>query len=106
MTALINVPPTATAGEIVEIKVMIQHPMETGFRSAAMGGLIPRDIISRLRCTYGGAVVLEVELHPAITANPFFAFHLRAGEATEDLLFDWENEQGESWSQSATLKVG
>lgn len=106
MTALINVPPSAQAGEIIEIKVMIQHPMETGFRSAAMGGLIPRDIIKHLRCTYGGAEVLAVELHPAITANPFFAFHLRAGPETADILFEWEDEQGQSWSQSATLQVG
>lgn len=106
MTALINVPPSAQVGEIVEIKVMIQHPMETGFRSAAMGGLIPRDIISRLRCRYGGEVVLEVELHPAITANPFFAFHLQAGAASDELIFEWEDEQGQSWSQSATLNIG
>lgn len=106
MTALINVPPLALSGDVIEIKVMLQHPMETGFRPLAMGGTAPRDIVKLLRCTYLGAQVIEIELHPAVTANPFFVFHLRVGDVTGDLVFDWEDEKGNTWSQAATLNVG
>lgn len=94
MTAKMNVPETAAEGEIVEVKVLISHPMETGFRRGLDGKPVPRNIIREIRCEYGGHVVFRADLHPAIAANPFFAFHLRAA-GSGDVTLVWQDEEGE-----------
>ena len=52
--ALINVPETARRGEVVEVRAMIAHPMETGYRMGPNGVNIPRDTIRRFSCSYDG----------------------------------------------------
>ena len=71
---LINLPSRAKRGELIEIKTLIAHPMETGYRLDSTGAAIPRDIISRFACTYNGDEIFRAELFPAIAANPFIAF--------------------------------
>ena len=104
MTALINVPETAAQGEIIEIKVLLQHPMETGFRTGPDGKLVPRNIIHSLRCLYLAEEVFAAELFPAVTANPFFAFTLVA-DVTGEVEFLWVDEDGEEHRESRLLSV-
>ena len=66
---LINLPAQARRGEVIEIKTLIAHPMETGYRVGPTGAAIPRDIINRFLCTYNGAEVFRAELFPAIAAK-------------------------------------
>jgi sulfur-oxidizing protein SoxZ len=103
-SALINVPPRARRGEIIEIKTLISHTMETGFRRTQLGAPIPRDIIRRLVCTYNGAEVFRAELHPAISANPFIVFSTIAVESGT-LEFQWTGDNGFSVTQSAAILV-
>ncbi len=102
--ALINVPDRARAGEVVEIKTLISHPMETGYRVGPEGRLIPRDIVRRFTCAYDGEVVFSAELHPAIAANPFITFTTVA-VATGTLTFTWEGDNGFSQTETRTLTV-
>jgi sulfur-oxidizing protein SoxZ len=81
LTALqprVRVPATARAGEIVEVRTLVSHPMETGFRRDEQGARVPRDILTHLVCEYAGREVFRAELQPAISANPYVAFHFRA----------------------------
>ena len=103
-TALINVPARARRGEIIEIKTLISHTMETGFRRTQVGALIPRDIISRFACTYNGTEIFRAELHPAISANPFIVFSTIAVESGT-LEFHWTGDNGFRVTQSAALDV-
>jgi len=103
-SALINVPPRARRGEIIEIKTLISHTMETGFRRTQLGAPIPRDIIRRLVCTYNGAEVFRAELHPAISANPFIVFSTIAVESGT-LEFQWTGDNGFSVAESAAIIV-
>ena len=102
--ALINVPRTARVGEVVEIKALIAHPMETGYRTGPQGRLLPRDIIRRFVCTYDGEAVFSADLHPAVAANPFIAFTTTA-TVTGTLTFTWEGDNGFSQTETATLTV-
>ena len=101
---MINVPPRAGRGEIIEIKTLISHTMETGFRRTQLGALIPRDIIRRLVCTYNGAEVFRAELHAAISANPFIVFSTIAVESGS-LEFQWTGDNGFSVTQSVPILV-
>ena len=103
-SALINVPPRAKRGEIVEIKTLISHVMETGYRRTQLGVAIPRDIVTRFVCTYNGTEVFRAELHPAIAANPFIAFSTVAVESGT-LTFQWTGDNGFSVTESARITV-
>ena len=101
---VVNVPPEAKKGEVIEIRTLAGHPMETGFRRTQLGELIPRDIIRSLVCTYNGVEVFRAELHPAMAANPLLSFTTVATESGT-LEFKWTGDKGFTASHSAQLTV-
>src|SRR5438876_11862690 len=102
--AVVTLPAQARRGEIIEIKTLAAHPMETGFRRTQLGAVIPRDIIRRFVCTYNGTEVFRAELHPAIAANPFIVFSTVAVESGT-LVFSWTGDHGFSATESAKISV-
>ena len=100
----LSVPSSATRDEVIEIKALIRHKMESGFRRGARGEVIPREIITRFECTYDGAIVFAADFHPAIAANPILTFYVKATQ-TGSIDFRWTDENGESWSDRAMLEV-
>ena len=102
--ALINVPASARRGEIIEIKALVSLEMETGFRRTQYGAAIARDIITRFVCTYNGAEIFSADLHPAIAANPFFAFSTVATESGT-IAFKWTGDNGFSAAETAAISV-
>jgi sulfur-oxidizing protein SoxZ len=101
---LVNVPKTAKRGAVIEIKTLISHPMETGFRPGTNGRLIPRNIITRFTCEYDGEQVFMLDLTPAIAANPFIAFTTVATQSGT-LKFLWIGDNGFSAEESASITV-
>jgi sulfur-oxidizing protein SoxZ len=92
-TALLYVPKTAKKGEVITLKAVFSHPMETGYRRDVQGRTIPRDIISKFSCRYDGAEVFRVDFHPAIAANPFISFST-AATMYGPIVFTWTNNAG------------
>lgn len=103
--ALIHMPATARKGEVIEIRALIGHPMETGYRPGADGKLLPRDILTRFTCRYNGEVVFSAELHPAVSANPYIAFHTVATESGT-LEFSWQGDNGFAQTEKMPIAVG
>ncbi len=89
---------------MIELRATIAHPMETGYRPGADGRTIPRDILRRFTCRYGGEVVFAAELHPALAANPYFAFHTLVTESGT-LEFEWQGDNGFSHVERRELQV-
>ncbi len=102
--ALIHVPPTAKRGDVIEIKTLISHPMETGYRVGVTGAPIPRDIINQFVCTYNGEEVFRAELFPAVAANPYITFFTVATESGT-LAFSWTDQHGATQVQTAAIEV-
>ena len=102
--ALINVPPKVKRGETFEIKTLISHPMETGYRPKGDGTFFPRDIIQKFVCTLNGEEIFRADLYPATAANPFIAFSTIAREGGL-LVFSWIDDKGEAQQESAKLVV-
>ena len=102
--ALINVPAKAKRGEIIEIKALVSHPMETGYRTGPDGALVPRDIINRFVCTYNGEEIFSADLFPAVSANPFFSFTTVATESGL-IAFRWFDDQGRGQLETAKIAV-
>jgi sulfur-oxidizing protein SoxZ len=102
--ALINVPAKVKRGEIVEIKALIAHSMETGYRHDIKGEPIPRDIIKSFVCSYNGEDVFRADLFPAVAANPFIAFNVVASESGV-LTFSWTDDHGQTEMRTAPITV-
>ena len=101
---MINAPARAARGAIIEIKTMILHPMETGYRRTQLGAPIPRDIIRRVVCTYNGVEVFSADLYQAIAANPYLVFPTVATESGT-IAVTWTGDNGFSVTESAAIAV-
>lgn len=102
--ALINVPKIVRKGELVEIRVLINHVMESGHRRDAIGAAIPRDIIHSFVCSYNDEEVLRADFFPAISANPYLAFSTIARDSGT-ITFTWTDDQGRVQTEHATITV-
>jgi sulfur-oxidizing protein SoxZ len=89
----LNVPAEVGRDEIVEIKTMISHRMETGLRTDAQGNPIPRRIINRMTCSWDDALIFAADLSPAIAANAYLSFYMLA-RASGVLSFAWREDGG------------
>ena len=105
---LINLPPAPGKGDVIEVRTLIAHPMETGYRPGADGKVLARDLIRRFSCLYDDGssreLVFQVDLHAAIAANPYLAFPLLVtGPGT--LTMVWEGDNGFTQTETVPLRV-
>lgn len=102
--ALIKAPSRAKRGEVIEIKTLISHEMETGFRHSSTGAAIPRDIITSFVATYNGEEIFAARLFPAIAANPFITFYTTASESGV-IEFNWSGDNGYAAREEVKITV-
>jgi sulfur-oxidizing protein SoxY len=100
----ISVPPVARMGEVVTLRAVISHPMETGLRKSATDEWVRQRIVSTFRCVQGGREVLAARLYPAMASNPYFMFHLRA-EVSGPVQFRWFDMTGPTYTAEAPFAV-
>jgi sulfur-oxidizing protein SoxZ len=104
MLARVQVPASAQRGEIIEVRIAIQHPMETGFRYDNSGRAIPKNVVNTLIARYNGVEIFRAELGSGIAANPYLQFCARA-EASGEIEFSWVDDAGERGSERASITV-
>jgi sulfur-oxidizing protein SoxZ len=100
----VQVPESVRRGEAFEVRVLVQHPMETGFRRDMNGRAIPLNVLDQLSCRYGGREVFRAKLGSGIAANPYIAFYVLA-EASGPMLIEWSDDKGDKGSFTATVSV-
>lgn len=100
----VRVPQTAKKGEIIEIKTLVSHRMESGHRTDESGARVPRHIIKKFICTYNEKVVFETDWYPAISANPYLAFPVVASESGE-LVFTWVDDADQVFFTTSSITV-
>lgn len=101
----VAVPKQARRNEVIELKVLIRHAMESGYRRDAVGEVIARDILKQFECRYNGDVVFSAEFFPAVAANPILTFFTRATESGT-LEFRWVDQHGNAFGETVQLEVG
>ena len=104
MLGRLAVPASVRKGEVFEVRVLVQHPMETGFRRDANGATIPVTVVDRLACRISGREVFSAELGTGIAANPYLVFTAVA-EASGPVEVEWSDDRGEKGRASAVLNV-
>ena len=102
--ARVSMPSEAKKGDVIAIKTLIRHVMETGYRVDAVGKSIPRDIITKLTVTYSGDEIFAMDFTQGVAANPYIAFYTRAID-TGELVFVWEAATGKVATVRKTLTV-
>ena len=101
----VKVPKSASKGEVIQVKTLISHKMESGQRKdSKTGEMIPRQIINKFVATFNGKEVFSADWHPAISANPFLSFFMKAQESGT-FEFSWTDDDGSVYSTSADLTV-
>jgi sulfur-oxidizing protein SoxZ len=107
-SAIINMKRTATAGEVLLIKALVAHPMETGLRPGADGKVLPTDLIRTFTCTFETpdkkSTVFSANLYAAIAANPYISFYFKASKSGR-LTFTWVGDNGFNQSENVSLTV-
>jgi sulfur-oxidizing protein SoxZ len=101
---LINAPKTVRKGETIELKALILHPMETGFRPGANGQLIPRNIIEQFTATWNEVEIFRMKMSPAVAANPYVSFFAVAKESGT-IRFQWTGDRNFSAEGSVMVTV-
>ena len=101
----LRLPAVQAAGEVIEVKTLISHPMESGHRTDAEGNPIPRLIIQTMHASFNGREVFSAEWSSGIAANPYQAFMLKVEEPGE-LVVVWRDEAGNEWQDQASVTIG
>lgn len=101
---LLNVPKTAQRGEVIEVRTLIAHRMNSGFIVDSHGQKVPRDIIQRFTCRYNGEQVFSADLFSAIAANPYLVFYTVATDSGT-LEFEWKGDNGFTQTESVAITV-
>lgn len=100
----VKLPKSAKAGEVITIKTLITHKMESGQRKDKQGNKIPRNIINKFDCTFNGQQVFSCDLLPAISANPYMQFNALVKEEGE-FEFTWLDDDGKSYSTKKKIAI-
>ncbi|MGE0417680.1 MAG: thiosulfate oxidation carrier complex protein SoxZ [Acetobacteraceae bacterium] len=100
----VRLPATAKKGEIIEIKTLIAHDMESGQRKDSSGKIVPRKIINKFAATINGKPLFSADWHPSISANPYQSFFARI-EETSTIEFKWTDDDGTVYETSAKVTV-
>lgn len=102
----VKMPKSAAAGDVITIKTIISHRMESGFRPDPdnEGSTIPRSIIHRFTADFNGENVIDVALEPTISLNPYFQFDAVVPESGR-FTFTWYDDDGSVYTAAKTIDV-
>ena len=90
-------------GDSTEVKVLMNHEMETGQRKDAQGKVIPAWFIQSVTATWNGRTVLAAQWRPAVAKNPFLAFKFKGGAKGEKVQIAWVDNHGDKRTDEATI---
>ena len=100
----IKLPKEAAKGEVIQVKTLVSHVMESGQRKDAQGKTVPRKIINKFACEFNGKPVFTANFEPAIAANPYLQFFAKV-EESGTFKFAWTDDDGTVTSAEHKITV-
>ncbi len=92
------------AGDVADVKVLMNHPMETGLRKdAKTGQLVPAHFIQEVVATINGAAVLAADIGSGVSKNPYMGFKVKGAKAGDKVIVSWTDNKGDKNSAEATI---
>lgn len=100
----LSIPENIRKGDVIELKAMIRHDMESGYRLNIQGDRIPRNILTKFKCRLDETIIFSADFHPGVSANPLIKFYHRADKSGA-LSFEWTEQTGQVFTKTAELIV-
>ncbi|MBI3480249.1 MAG: thiosulfate oxidation carrier complex protein SoxZ [Nitrosomonadales bacterium] len=88
---------------VTEVKVLMQHEMETGLRKDADGNLVPAWHITKVKAQHNGKTVLEGQFGTAVSKNPYLVFRFKGGAPGEKISVSWVDNKGDTRTDEAEI---
>jgi sulfur-oxidizing protein SoxZ len=82
-------------GDTAEVRVLMNHPMETGQRMGPDGKAVPMHFIQNVEVKLNGKTVIEGQTSQAVSRNPVFSFRLKGAKAGDKLEVSWLDNKGD-----------
>jgi sulfur-oxidizing protein SoxZ len=95
---------TKLEGDVLQVRVLMSHPMETGLRKDADGQLVAAHFIELVTFTYAGRTVLSAQWGPAVSRNPYLSFKVRGAAKGEKIKISWLDNKGDTRTDEATIE--
>ncbi len=93
-------------GDVLDVRVLMAHPMETGQRKDAAGNVIPLHFIQTITAELNGKPVLQAETSQAVSRNPVFGFKVKGAKAGDKLTITWTDNKGDKRTDETTVAAG
>lgn len=103
-TIRVKIPDECQVGDIIELRTLIKHPMETGNRKNSSGQIIPKNIIKYLKIMYDKQIIFSAEFGSGISENPYISFYMKVDDSP-NVLIVWEDDRGTQWSKEILLNI-
>ncbi len=94
----------AKKGDLVEVKTLVSHVMESGQRRDSAGKVIPRKIINKFTVDLNGKPLFAADIEPAVSANPYMQFKFKANESGT-IRFTWIDDDGTKITHEEKITV-
>jgi sulfur-oxidizing protein SoxZ len=88
---------------VTDVRVLMAHPMETGFRKDASGKIVPAHYINDVKATSGGKTVLAAKWGQAISQNPYLQFRFKGAKAGDKVAVTWTDNTGDTRTDEAAI---
>lgn len=88
---------------VTEVKILMQHEMETGLRKEADGKAVPAWYITEVKAHHKGKTVLEAQFGTAVSKNPYLVFRFKGGAPTEKISITWIDNKGDTRTDEAEI---
>ncbi len=88
---------------VTEVKVLMNHVMETGLRKDASGQIVPAMFITEVTAKLNDQVVMQAQWGQAVARNPYLAFKVKAGKAGDKVSISWKDTSGDTRTDEATV---
>lgn len=97
---------TKLEGDVVDVRVLMAHPMETGQRKDPSGKLVPLHFIQTITAQLNGKTVFQADTSQAIARNPVFGFKVKGGKAGDKLRITWTDNKGDKRTDEVAVGAG
>ena len=93
----------ALKGDMVEVRVLMQHIMETGQRKDSAGAVVPAHYIQTINGTCNGKTVLSGYFGPAVSANPYLQFGFKGAAKGDKVIVTWNDNKGDKRTDEGVI---
>ncbi|MDI9850077.1 thiosulfate oxidation carrier complex protein SoxZ [Rhodoblastus sp. 17X3] len=93
----------ASKDGVTEVKVLMNHVMETGLRKDPAGELIPALFITEVTAKLNDKVVMQAQWGQAVAKNPYLGFKIKGGQPGDKVSISWKDSSGDSRSDEAPV---